>query len=164
MGSSFCGSRAEAAHLVLRPRADVRRGDVAHIVHVEAEQRSQEDFASSSLMRAAARAAAGRSRSAAPNPPPSSRTFSAPTQFSLRSRAMEARRHGAKWVVLGRAIRLPTTNYQLPPSDCTSSARSRKHRAPLAPSRPRAERTESAHAARRCDGPGHRGRRTHPPQ
>src|SRR5258708_8017686 len=30
----------EAADLVLRPRADVRGGDVADVVHVEAEQRA----------------------------------------------------------------------------------------------------------------------------
>src|SRR6185503_11924942 len=35
----------EAADLVLRPRADVGRGDVAHVVHVEAEQRAHRRLA-----------------------------------------------------------------------------------------------------------------------
>ena len=34
----------EAADLVLRPGADVRRGDVAHVVHVEAQQRAHLRF------------------------------------------------------------------------------------------------------------------------
>ncbi len=32
--------QSKAADLVLRPGADVRRGDVAHVVHVEAQQRA----------------------------------------------------------------------------------------------------------------------------
>ena len=36
--------QSEAADLVLRPRADVRRRDVAHVVHVEAQQRADFGF------------------------------------------------------------------------------------------------------------------------
>src|SRR3954467_15203779 len=35
------GQEAEAVELVLRPRPDVRRGDVADVRHVEAQQRAE---------------------------------------------------------------------------------------------------------------------------
>ena len=66
----------EAADLVLRPRADVRGRDVAHVVHVEAEHRAELRFGQQLLdARQALAGAAGRSRSAAPSRPPSFRMF-----------------------------------------------------------------------------------------
>ena len=41
IGSSPCGEQAEAVELVLRPRADVGRRDVADVGHVEAQQRAE---------------------------------------------------------------------------------------------------------------------------
>ena len=66
----------EADELVHRPRADVGRGDVADVVHVEAEQRAQLGLGERALRaRQPLAAAAGRSRPAAPSRRPSSRTF-----------------------------------------------------------------------------------------
>ena len=41
---AFLREQRETAHFVLRPRANVRGGDVAHIVHVEAENRAHLGF------------------------------------------------------------------------------------------------------------------------
>ena len=69
----------EAADLVLRPGADVRRGDVAHVVHVEAQQRAHLGFREQRFDARQTLARAGDPcRCAAPNPLPWFREFSVP--------------------------------------------------------------------------------------
>ncbi len=41
---AFLGQQRETAHLVLRPRSDVRGGDVSDVVHVEAQDRAHFGF------------------------------------------------------------------------------------------------------------------------
>ena len=69
----------EAIRLVLRPGADVRRGQVADIVHVEAQQRAHFGLASEDPWRApVARGAGDQSPPDFPNPPPSFRMWAEP--------------------------------------------------------------------------------------
>ena len=79
IGSSFCGSSVKRLILSCAHVPMLRGGDVAHVVHVEAEQRAHRRLRQQLLdaMRAA-RVAAGRNRPGSPNPPPSCRRFSVP--------------------------------------------------------------------------------------
>ena len=78
------GEQAEAVELVLRPRADVGRGDVPDVGHVEAQQRPERGLREQPAdPREPLRRAGGRSGRAPPSRRPSSRRCAVPSNRKL---------------------------------------------------------------------------------